>query len=194
MSDSLKKAAQGIIDVWFTPSTSDLRILVRLDPDRPFYIVLTVLSRLGAFALAAGLTLAGLWASGLLDQDMVQNLTLAVAGGLIGIVAFRLLVEKAWRRHIHRSLFKPSRHMHVTSNGQALTIEDEHAQSRIAFSGIDRVIEVPTHLVLYQDRTSIIALPKAAFGKPEDFKAFASFLKNLVAAHHTHQPISEKTS
>lgn len=195
MSDSLINAAQGIVDVRFTPSIADLRALMRLDPNRPYDIVLTFLSRIGAFALAASLTGAALWISGLFGQDFVQHLTFSIAGGLAGIVAFRLLAERSWQQGVLRkSLFYPTRALHILSDGHALTIADEHTQSRIAFSGIDRLTESSSHLVLYQDRTPILALPKAAFEQPEVFDAFASFLQSHMAAHHTHKSIPEKTA
>lgn len=180
MSDALEKAAQGIIDVRFTLSTSDLKVLVRLDPDRPFYIILTLFSRLGAFALATALTGAAVLASGLVERNHPEVLTLAIAGGLVGIAAFRLLVERTWRQRIRKSLFQPTRSMHVTGDGQALTVEDEHVSSRIAFSGIDHLIEAPTHLVFYQDRAAILALPKTAFENQEIFAVFTAFLQSIV--------------
>ena len=194
MSDSLEKAAQGIIDVRFTPSASDLRAVMRLDPDRPFYILLTVLSRMGAFALAAGLTGLCLWGLGQFTHDPLQDLTLAIGGGLVGLVAFRQLAERSWRRLIRKRLFNPSQPLHVTGDGQALTIEDEHIRSRIVLSGIDRLIRSSTHLVLFRNRASVLALPRAAFERPEIFDAFASFLSSSLAARDAHEPISEKTS
>jgi hypothetical protein len=194
VSESLKNAKQGILDVRFTPSPADLKVLLRADPNRSLYIILTVLSRIGAFAAAAGLTGLVLWASGLFAQDPLQHLSLSIAGGLAGITAFRVLVESIWRKRIRRSLFHPARPLHITSDGQALEIEDAHIKSRIAFSGIDRLITSPTHLVLFQDHASVIVLPKAAFEKPEVFDAFASFMQARVAAHHTRQSLLEKTS
>lgn len=193
MSDSLANAAQGIIDIRFTPSAADLRVLVRLDPDRPFHMILTVLSRIGAFALAAGLTGAGLWAADLLERDFLPNLISAIAGGSAGIVAFRLLVEGTWRRRIRLRLL-PGRQVRVTGDGQMLTVKDDHASVRLPFSGIDRLKEASTHLVLYRGRISIVALPKAAFEKPAVFDAFASFAKDLVTAHQNDKLISEKNS
>lgn len=193
MSAPLKNAAQGIIDVQFSPAASELKVLVRLDPNRFFYVVLTLLSRIGAFALTAALTGAALWASGSFAQDFLESLTLSIAGGLAGIVAFRLIVEKSWRQRIRKALCDQTRDLRVIGDGEALTIEDEHVSSRFALSGIDRLIASSTHLVLFQDRRAILALPRAAFDPPEMFEAFVAYMQGRVSAHQTHQPISEKT-
>ncbi len=193
MSDSVKNAAQGIIDVRFTPSVSELRVLARFGPDRPFHAILTIFSRMGAFALAAGVTGGILWALNVFSQDFLEGLALTIAGGLAGIMAFRMLVESMWRERIRRSLLDSSRRLHITSDGQAMTLQDEHARTWIAFSGIDRLIQSSTHLVLYRNRNSVLALPKAAFDKPEIFDAFASFLHGLMAARDQNKLISEKT-
>ena len=194
MSDSLEKAALGIIDVRFTPSASDLKVLVRHVPDRAYHAIVTILSRTGAFAVAAGVSGLVLWNFQALQASMLEKITLAIAGGLVGLMAFRMLVEGAWQRSIRKSLFLPAQSLHVTSDGHALTIEDEHVRTRIAFSGIERLARLESHLVVYRKRMLILALPKAAFAQPEIFDAFASFLQSRMAAHQTHQPMSEKTA
>ncbi|WP_175493810.1 YcxB family protein [Microvirga guangxiensis] len=193
MSDALTNAALGIIDIRFTPSAADMKVLSRLASDRALIMILTVLSRLGAFAFGAILTGAAVWALGVFESDMLQTVTFAIAGGLAGVVAFRLLIEKAWHQRIRQLPLKRARNMHVIGDGHALTVEAEHIKTRIAFSGIDRVVVVPTHLVLYHERILIAALPKKAFEESQAFDAFASFLQKRIA-HQTHISISEKTA
>ena len=137
MSDAFEKAAQGIIDVRFTPSLTELKVLVRHVPDRPYLVIVTILSRIGAFAIMAGLTGLVLWNLDALQASFLEKITFAIAGGLIGLMAFRMLFEEGWRRSIRNPLFDPTRTLHVTGDGSALTIEDEHVRTRIAFAGID---------------------------------------------------------
>nr|WP_255726493.1 YcxB family protein [Microvirga sp. ACRRW] len=105
-----------------------------------------------------------------------------------------MLFERRWRSSIRKSLFHPAQTLHVTSDGHALTIEDEHVITRIAFSGIERLARLDSHLIFYRKRKAILALPKAAFAQPEAFDAFASFMQSSVTAPHTHKSISEKTA
>ncbi len=194
MSDALEKAAQGIIDVRFTPSLAELKVLVRHVPDRPYLAIVTILSRIGAFAVTAGLAGLVLWNFDTLQASRLEKITLVIASGLAGLMAFRLVFERGWRRSIRKSLFHPAQILHVTCDGHALTIEDDHVRTRIAFSGIERLVRSKSHLIIYRKRTSILALPKAAFEQSEIFDAFASFLQSRVSAHQTHKPISEKTA
>ncbi len=194
MSDTLTNAAQGIIDVRFTPSPADLKVLVRNVPDRLYLVVGTILSRIGAFAVTAGLAGLVLWNLDMLQASVLEKVTLAIAGGLIGLMGFRMLFEAGWRRSIRKSVFHPAQTLHVTSDGQSLTIEDEHVRTRISFSGIERWVKLESHLIFYRKRDAILALPKAAFTQPEAFDAFASFLQSRLATDHIQQPISEKTA
>jgi hypothetical protein len=193
VSDSLTDAAQGIIDVRFALSLTEVKVLVRHAPDRPLLIVVTVLSRIGAFALTAGLAGLVLWNVDALQANLLERVTLMIAGGLAGLMAFRMLVERMWRRAIRKSLFQPAQVLHVTSDGHALTIEDEHVKTRIALSGIERLVGLKDHLIFHRRRTAFLALPRTAFAQPEAFDAFASFLQSRMA-HQIQDPILEKDS
>ncbi len=194
MSDTLTNAAQGIIDVRFTPSLAELKVIVRDSPDRLCFAIVTILSRIGAFAVAAGLAGLVLWNVDAIQASVLEKVTLAIAGGLIGLMAFRVVFERKWRHSIRESLFHPARTLHVTSDGQALTIEDEHVRTCIVFSGIERLSRLESHLIFYRKRKAVVALPKDAFDQPEPFEAFASFMQSRVAADRTQQPVSEKTA
>ncbi|WP_423790755.1 YcxB family protein [Microvirga solisilvae] len=194
VSDLVKNAAQGIIDVSFTPSLADLKVLVRNVPDRLCFAIVTILSRIGAFAIAAALAGLVLWNVDAIQASVLENVTLAIAGGLIGLMAFRMLFERRWRSSIRKSLFHHAQTLHVTSDGQALTIEGEHVKTCIAFAGIERLAKLETHLIFYRKRDAILALPKAAFAQPEAFEAFASFMQSRMAADQTQQPVLEKTA
>ncbi|MGO4387712.1 YcxB family protein [Microvirga sp. 2YAF29] len=194
MSDAFEKAAQGIIDVRFTPSPADMKVLARHVPDRPYLVIVTVLSRIGAFAVMAGLAGLVLWNLDALQASFPEKATLTIGGGLAGLMAFRMLFEKGWRRSIRKSLFHPAQSLHVTSDGHALTITDEHVRTRIAFAGIERMARLEAHLIFYRKRDALLALPKAAFAQPEAFDAFASFMQSRMAADNFQQTISEKTA
>lgn len=194
MSDTVNNAAQGIIDVRFNPSPADLKALVRHGPDRFYLPIITVLSRIGAFAVTAGLAGLLLWTMDVLEASFLEKVTLTIAGGLIGLMAFRMLFENGWRRSIRKSPFHPAQSLHVTSDAHALTIEDEHVRTRIGFPGIERLVRRDNHLIISRNQVSILALPKGAFAQPEAFDAFASFLQSRIAAHQIHKPISEKTA
>jgi hypothetical protein len=179
--EAVTKADYGLIDVRIVPSEADLRALVRADPQRPYFIIMTILSRLGAAALSAGLTAMALWFWDQLDASLLQDYTKIVAGGLAGVLAFRLLVEQKWKRRV-RIVFSKLRPFQVTSDGKMLTTRNEHTVSQVALSGIDRLLRTPTHLILFKDRAPFLAMPRSAFDKPETLDAFAAFLDGMRAS------------
>jgi hypothetical protein len=75
-----------------------------------------------------------------------------------------------------------------------MTIADRDTSSRIAYADLDRPARVPSHLVLFKNNMLLLALPKAAFDRPETFDAFATFLDGLTAASEQNTSISEKTA
>lgn len=193
LSDAQADAARGIINLWITPSTASRKAMVRANPHRLIFVVITIFSRVGAFSLAAFLTWVLFWALDMLAQPVLKSVALTIAGGIVGLLIFRALVEGSWKRRTHKTL-QGARPFRVVGDGRMLTIEDELITSRIAFSGIDRLVEKLSHLVIIKDGVVLLALPKTAFGSPQIFDAFASFLRGSLAARDSHKPILEKTS
>ena len=188
--------ADGVIDIAVLPTRADLRAVTRLDPDRGFYILVTLLSRVGAGALAACLAGVFLWFA---DPASREGLTLAtgmLAAGIVGIAAFRFAVEQRWKRRIadrlaghlasHREPFR------VRADGAVLAIEEDHRIVRMDLTGFHRLAETKTHLVLFRNETPVVVLPKTAFPGPESAAAFADFLRRRIVAspapNHREQP------
>jgi hypothetical protein len=185
LSDPPIGAADGIIDILVTPGASDLRALTRLDPWRGFHLVTTILARTGAGALAAGATAIFVWV-GDPDQSSLGVLTAALAGGLVGIAAFRFAMERAWKQRIARDLIgAPFR---FRSDGERLSLADDTLARALPLAAIDRVAETRTHLILFLRGTPFLALPRSAFPTPDDAVAFARFLSRKIA---THPPLKE---
>lgn len=193
LSDAQADAARGIIDLWITPSMASRKAMVRANPHRLVFVVITIFSRIGAFSLAAFLTWLVFLALDMLAQPVLKSVVLIITGGIIGLVIFRALVEGRWKRRTYKAL-QEARPFRVVGDGHMLTIEDKLITLQIAFSGIDHLVEKLSHLVIIKDGTVLLALPKTAFGSPQIFEAFATFLRGSLAARDSHETNLEKTS
>ena len=179
-SDEVAAARRGIVDIMVSPDAADLRVAGRAHPYRLYESLLTVLARLGSGAVFAGLTLGFLWLSGS-AEDGIMLASTALAAGVVGIAVFRFAVEHQWKRRLARDVVARSGPYRVTGDGRSLAIEDEHVFVRMDLDEIRLVVDTPRHLLVYHRYAPVLALPRAAFPRPEIATALADFLRSRGA-------------
>jgi hypothetical protein len=180
-------ARNGIIDITVVPNPADLRVAVRADPARPYEALLTILARLGSGAVFAGLTAAFLWLMQPAGDTLVL-LSTALAGGVVGIAAFRFAVEHQWKARLLREAVTRRDPYRLVGDGRTLSIEDEHTLVRMDVDGLRQLVETPLHLIVFHRHAPVLALPRTAFARPEIATAFADFLRRRIAPGAGHTP------
>jgi hypothetical protein len=187
VSDAVSAARNGVVDITVVPSAVDLRVAVRANPNRPYDALLTILARLGSGAIFAGLTAAFMWLMNS-AEDTVVLVSTALAGGVVGIAAFRFAIEHQWKIRLLRDAVARRDPYRVVGDGRSLSIEDEHTFVRVNLSGLRHVVETTRHLIVFHRHAPVLALPRAAFPRPEIATAFANFLRSRIDSADGHTP------
>jgi hypothetical protein len=192
VSDAVTAARNGIVDIMVVPSSGDLRVAARANPYRPYDALLTILARLGSGAVFAGLTAAFMWLMNSAEDTLVL-LSTALAGGVVGIAAFRFAIEHQWKTRLLRDAVVRRDPYRLVGDGRSLSIEDEHTFVRVNLSGLLQLVETPRHLIVFHRHAPVLALPRTAFPRPETATAFADFLRSRIdsAAGHTPETRTE---
>lgn len=179
MSDAVAAARRGIVDLMVTPTSADLRVASRANPYRLYESLLTVLARLGSGAVFAGLTALFLWWMGTAEDNVVLAGT-ALAGGVVGIAAFRFAVEHQWKTRLARDVVARRDPYRLTGDGHSLSIEDQHTLLRMNLDGLRQVAETPHHIIVFHRHAPVLALPRAAFPRAEMATALTDFLRSRI--------------
>ena len=107
--------------------------------------------------------------------DTVELAGTALAGGVVGIAAFRFAVEHQWKRRLARHVSARRDPYRFVGDGRSLSIEDQHASLRINLDGLRQVVETPHHLIVFHRFAPVLALPRKAFARPEIATALRGF-------------------
>lgn len=176
-SDAVLAARRGMIDITVDPAPADILAALRADPRHSYESFLTVLARLGAGAVLVLLTALFCWFTDP-EADKLVLLSTALAGGVVGIAAFRFGVEHQWKRRLSRIVSARRDPYRVIGDGRSLSVEDEHTFLRMNLEGLRQVVETPRHLVVFHRHAPVLALPRTAFPRPEIATALADFLRS----------------
>jgi hypothetical protein len=179
-SDAVAAARNGLVDILVVPSAADLRVASRANPYRLYDSLLTVLARLGSGAVFAGFTAGFLWLMGS-AEDTIVLVSTALAGGVVGIAAFRFAIEHQWKRRLARDGVARRDPYRLTGDGRSLSIEDEHVLIRMDLEGLRQIVDTPHHLLVFHRHAPLLALPRTAFPRPEIATALADFLRRQIA-------------
>lgn len=183
--DTVAAARRGVVDLMVVPTSAERRVEARADPYRPYNAMLTILARLGSGAVFAGFTAGFLWLMGSAD-DTILLLSTALAGGVVGIAAFRFAVEHQWKRRLARNVVGRRDPYRLIGDGRSLAIEDEHLLVRMNLDDLRQLVETPRHLIIFHRYAPVLALPRTAFPRPEIATALAEFLRRRIDSADGH--------